>query len=108
MRGLITLETGDGGVDVRVAHPLHGEVRRKRAATTRLRRLRGLVATELARLDRGDDIRTVVRRAALTLDSDLRPDPRPVSGGRPTRYLARRSGVGRSARRGGSQRGEPD
>ena len=75
MRGLITLETGDGGVDVRMAHPLYGEVRRKRAATTRLRRLRGLVATELARLDRGDDIRTVVRRAALTLDSDLTPDP---------------------------------
>ncbi len=27
MRGLITLDTGDGGMQVRVAHPLYGEVR---------------------------------------------------------------------------------
>ena len=50
-RGLITLEPVAGGVEVRVAHPLYGEVRRKRAAPTRLRRLRGLVATELAASD---------------------------------------------------------
>ena len=47
IRGLITLEPAGGGIEVRVAHPLYGEVRRKRAAPTRLRRLRGLVATEL-------------------------------------------------------------
>ena len=47
-RGLITLEPGVGGVEVRVAHPLYGEVRRRRAAATKLRRLRGLVAAELA------------------------------------------------------------
>ena len=46
----------------------------ERAARTRLRRLRGLVATELAASDDRDDIRVVVRRAALSVDSDLAPD----------------------------------
>jgi DNA-binding CsgD family transcriptional regulator len=73
-RGLITLEPVVGGVEVRVAHPLYGEVRRKRAAPTRLRRLRGRVATELAAADDRDDMRVVVRRATLSLDSDLEPD----------------------------------
>jgi DNA-binding CsgD family transcriptional regulator len=73
-RGLITLEPVGGGVEVRVAHPLYGEVRRRRAAPTRLRRLRGLVAAELAAADDRDDIRVVVRRASLSLDSDLTPD----------------------------------
>jgi hypothetical protein len=75
MGGLITLETGDAGVEVWVAHPLYGEVRRERVAPTRLRRLRGLVATELAKSDDCDDVRVVVRRATLSLDSDLEPDP---------------------------------
>ena len=75
MRGLITLDHVDGRVEVRVAHPLYGEVRRKRAAETRLRRLRGLIAEELARSEDGDDLRTVVRRAELSIDSDLEPDP---------------------------------
>jgi DNA-binding CsgD family transcriptional regulator len=74
IRGLITLEPAGGGIEVRVAHPLYGEVRRKRAAPTRLRRLRGLVATELASAGDPDDVRLVVRRAALTLDSDVTPD----------------------------------
>jgi hypothetical protein len=73
-RGLITLEPVVGSVEVRVAHPLYGEVRRKRAAPTRLRRLRGLVAAELAASDDRDDARVVVRRATLSLDSDLTPD----------------------------------
>jgi DNA-binding CsgD family transcriptional regulator/tetratricopeptide (TPR) repeat protein len=73
-RGLITLEPVAGGAQVRVAHPLYGEVRRRRAASTRLRRLRGLVAAELAAADDHDDIHVVVRRAALTLDSDLAAD----------------------------------
>ncbi len=93
MRGLIRLETVDAGMEVRLAHPLYGEVRRDRAALTRLRRLRGLVATELAKSDLNrapldpdsggnaddladcDDVRVVVRRATLSLDSDLEPDP---------------------------------
>jgi DNA-binding CsgD family transcriptional regulator len=73
-RGLIALETVAGGVEVRVAHPLYGEVRKKRAAHTRLRRLRGLLAAELAASKDRDDVRVVVRRATLTLDSDLTPD----------------------------------
>jgi DNA-binding CsgD family transcriptional regulator len=73
-RALITLEPVVGGVEVRVAHPLYGEVRRRRAAPTRLRRLRGLVAAELAAADDHDDIQVVVRRATLSLDSDLTPD----------------------------------
>ena len=73
-RGLVTLEPVVDGVDVRVAHPLYGEVRRRRAPATKLRRLRGLVAAELAASDHRDDIRVVVRRAALGLDSDLPPD----------------------------------
>jgi DNA-binding CsgD family transcriptional regulator len=72
--GLITVDRLDDHVGVRVAHPLYGELRRNRAASTRLRRLRGLVATELAASERRDEVRTVVRRAALSLDSNLTPD----------------------------------
>jgi DNA-binding CsgD family transcriptional regulator len=75
VRGLITLEQVDGAMEVRIAHPLYGEVRKERAPRTRLRRLRGLVAGELAAGDRRDDARIVVRRATLMLDSDLDPDP---------------------------------
>ncbi|KAA0084420.1 helix-turn-helix transcriptional regulator [Mycolicibacterium sp. P9-64] len=74
-RGLITLEPAAGGPQVRVAHPLYGEVRRRRAPATRLRRLRGLIAAELAASADHDDMRVVVRRAALSLDSDLAPEP---------------------------------
>src|SRR6201996_7726957 len=73
-RGLITLGPAVSGVEVRVAHPLYGEVRRRRAAATKLRRLRGLVAAELAASDVCDDVQVVVRRATLSLDSDLTPD----------------------------------
>lgn len=74
-RGLIVIEKVDDTAEVRVAHPLYGEVRRRGAALLRLRRLRALVANELAAGDRADDMRVVVRRAALSLDSDLVPDP---------------------------------
>jgi DNA-binding CsgD family transcriptional regulator len=74
LRGLITLDQVGGRVEARLAHPLYGEVRRNRAAATRLRRLRGLVAAELAASDDRDDPRMVVRRATLSLDSDLEPD----------------------------------
>lgn len=74
-RGLITLEPAGRGIEVRVAHPLYGQVRRSRAAHSRLRRLRGLVANELAASDDRDDVRAVVRRATLSLDSNLSPDP---------------------------------
>ena len=74
VRGLITLDNADDEVVVRVAHPLYGQTRRARVPSTRLRRLRGLVAEELAASESRDDIRVVVRRAALMLDSDLEPD----------------------------------
>ena len=74
VRGLIALEPAGSGIEARVAHPLYGQVRRRRAPHSRLRRLRGLVATELAACADRDDIRVVVRRAALSLDSDLTPD----------------------------------
>ena len=72
-RGLISLEPAGDGIEVRVTHPLYGEVRRRRAPHSRLRRLRGLVARELAAFTCDDDIRSVVRRATLTLESDLTP-----------------------------------
>ena len=78
LRGLIRIHRVGGGAEARVAHPLYAEVRRKRAAASRLRRVRGLVATELAASDRGDDIRIAVRRAALVIESDLDPDPGPL------------------------------
>lgn len=72
--GLITVESIGGRTRVRMSHPLYGEVRRHRTARTRLRRLRGVVATELGRADHLDDIQSVVQRGALTLESDLDPD----------------------------------
>jgi DNA-binding CsgD family transcriptional regulator len=74
LRGLIALDQVGDRVEARLAHPLYGEVRRNRAAATRLRRLRGLVAAELAASDDRDDMQVVVRRATLGLDSDLEPD----------------------------------
>ncbi|MDT7794731.1 MAG: hypothetical protein QOD59_4172 [Mycobacterium sp.] len=75
VHGLIKLDRVDDRIEARVAHPLYGEVRRARAPATRLRRLRGRVAAELGQGDDRDDMRTVVRRGALSLDSDLEPDP---------------------------------
>jgi DNA-binding CsgD family transcriptional regulator len=74
LRGLITVEAAGDGIEARLAHPLYGEVRRSRSPETRLRRLRGKVAAELASAPDSDDMRSVVRRATLSLDSDLPPD----------------------------------
>jgi DNA-binding CsgD family transcriptional regulator len=74
-RGLITFDHTSKGGALRVAHPLYGEVRRERTPSVRLRRLRGLVAAQLAASDDRDDTRVLVRRAVLSLDSDLQPDP---------------------------------
>jgi DNA-binding CsgD family transcriptional regulator len=74
-RGLITLQNAGAVIEVRLAHPIYGELRRRRAPHSRLRRLRGLVATELAASGGRDDLRVVVRCATLTLGSDLVPDP---------------------------------
>lgn len=74
VRGLITLDEVDDRVEVWMAHPLYGEVRRRTAAQTRLRRLRGELVSDLAAEDDRDDMRVVVRRGALSLDSDLKLD----------------------------------
>jgi DNA-binding NarL/FixJ family response regulator len=69
--GLTTVDTDVRPAVARLAHPLLGEVRR--IESLRLQRLRGRIATELAR--KGDtDPRAVVRRAVLTMESDLSPD----------------------------------
>lgn len=75
IRGLISLEMTGTSIQARVAHPIYGEVRRRRASMTRLRRLRGLAATELAGSADSDDVRGAVKRATLSLESDLAPDP---------------------------------
>ena len=74
VRELITVDELDNELEVRLAHPLYGEVRRSRSPETRLRRLRGQVAAELASAPGSDEMGTVVRRASLILDSDLPPD----------------------------------
>ena len=71
LRGLIRLAPGDDRVEVWLAHPVYGQVRRRTAAQTRLRRLRGELAEELAAAEDSDDVRMLVRRGALLLDSDL-------------------------------------
>ena len=75
VRGLIVLDGRGDTTKVRLAHPLYGEVRRERAPQTRLRRLRGLAANTLATGADHDDMRVLVRRATLALESDLDPDP---------------------------------
>ncbi|OAN37858.1 helix-turn-helix transcriptional regulator [Mycolicibacterium iranicum] len=74
-RGLITVRPVGAVMAVRLAHPIYGEVRRSRAPATKLRRLRGLVARELARSPTSDDLHVLVRRATLGLESDQPPDP---------------------------------
>jgi len=70
--GLISVDPHVQPASVRLAHPLLGEVRR--SGSLRLRRLRGRIATEFAR-EGSTDPRGLVRRAVLTLESDLAPDP---------------------------------
>lgn len=73
-RGLIALQPSESQIEVRLAHPLYGQVRRRCAPQSRLRRLRGLLAAELADCGGPDDIRVIVRRATLVLDSDVALD----------------------------------
>jgi len=73
-RGLVSVDQDGRRLQARLAHPLYGEVRRARTGQLRGRRLRGQIATALTRTGarRADD---TLRRAVLTLDSDLPPDP---------------------------------
>ena len=71
---LVTVERTGGTLLVRLAHPLFGEVRRATAGEMYLSKIRGRLAQRLAK-DEDADIYAVVRRALLTLESDLPPDP---------------------------------
>ncbi|MGC4805169.1 LuxR C-terminal-related transcriptional regulator [Micromonospora sp. DT233] len=72
-RGLITVETTDRRTDVRLAHPLYGEMMRRRCPVSRTRRLRARLA-ELAQAvgtRRRDDL---LRVAVWRLDSGTAQD----------------------------------
>jgi DNA-binding CsgD family transcriptional regulator/tetratricopeptide (TPR) repeat protein len=71
---LVTVERTGGTLSARLAHPLFGEIRRATAGEMYLSRIRGRLAGRLATA--GDrDMQATVRRALLTLESDLDPDP---------------------------------
>ena len=63
-----------GTLSARLAHPLFGELRRATAGEMYLSRIRGRLARRLAD-DADRDMYATVRRALLTLESDLPPDP---------------------------------
>ncbi|CAN5764872.1 LuxR C-terminal-related transcriptional regulator [soil metagenome] len=73
-RGLLAVTASGGTTLACVGHPLYGEIRRDRAAPSRLRRLRARVASELAKQAELDDADTV-RLGVLWLDSDLAAEP---------------------------------
>lgn len=103
-RGLICLEPAGGGIEVRVAHPLYAEVRRRRAPYSRLRRLRGSVASELAASTDPDDVSAVVRRATLSLRVRSRTRGRSARQSGLRCCLAGRPGPRGSTRRGSDPR----
>ncbi|MFD2157192.1 helix-turn-helix transcriptional regulator [Rhodococcus jostii] len=72
-KGLITIDSGERH-PVRLTHPLYGEARRAQSTPLRLRRLRSQLATILT-FGREAGPRDLVRRAVLTVDSDLDPNP---------------------------------
>ncbi|WP_135451494.1 LuxR family transcriptional regulator [Mycobacterium sp. DL99] len=71
---LVTVERAGRGLVATLAHPLYGELRRATAGEIHLSKIRGELARRLASEPDGD-MRATVRRALLTLHSDLPPDP---------------------------------
>ncbi|HTZ14600.1 MAG TPA: LuxR C-terminal-related transcriptional regulator [Mycobacterium sp.] len=71
---LVTVERSGSRLMARLAHPLFGELRRAAASEMYLSRIRGALAQRLAQ-DGDADMHATVRRALLTLESDLPPDP---------------------------------
>ena len=70
---LVTVERSGNERMARLAHPLFGELRRASAGEMYLSRIRGKLAEGLG--DKPDeDMQSTVRRALLTLESDLQPD----------------------------------
>jgi DNA-binding CsgD family transcriptional regulator len=72
--GLVSVERTAGGLMARLAHPLFGELRRASAGEMYLSAIRGRLATRLAQ-DADVDMQATVRRALLSLESDLDPEP---------------------------------
>jgi hypothetical protein len=72
--GLVSVERTGGGLMARLAHPLFGELRRASAGEMYLSAIRGRLATRLAK-DDDADMQATVRRALLSLESDLDPEP---------------------------------
>ncbi|MFC1401081.1 helix-turn-helix transcriptional regulator [Streptacidiphilus cavernicola] len=72
-RGLVSVERDGRRLDVRLAHPLYGEVRRAEIGLLRARRLRGRIA-EALRATGANRAEDTLRRATLTLESDLEAD----------------------------------
>lgn len=71
---LVSVERSGNDRLARLAHPLYGELRRAGAGEMYLSRLRGKLAKGL-RAKPDADMQSTVRRALLTLESDLPPDP---------------------------------
>ena len=71
---LITVERDGRRLQARLAHPLYGETRRASIGTLRSRRLRGMIAEAMA-ASGGRRAEDSLRRAVLSLESDLAPDP---------------------------------
>jgi DNA-binding CsgD family transcriptional regulator/tetratricopeptide (TPR) repeat protein len=71
---LVTVERSGSRLMARLAHPLFGELRRAAASEMYLSRIRGKLAQRLAK-EADADVHATVRRALLTLESDLPPDP---------------------------------
>ena len=72
--GLVNVERTGCALMARLAHPLFGELRRASAGEMYMSAIRGKLATRLAK-DRDADMQATVRRALLSLESDLDPDP---------------------------------
>ncbi|MGN0125981.1 MAG: LuxR C-terminal-related transcriptional regulator [Rhodococcus sp. (in: high G+C Gram-positive bacteria)] len=71
-RGVISVSGDDDALQARLGHPLYGEVRRLRTGRLRAAQLRGRLAQALGDTDDGGSF--LLRRAVLTLDSDLPGD----------------------------------
>ncbi|MGH3674683.1 MAG: LuxR C-terminal-related transcriptional regulator [Mycobacterium sp.] len=71
---LVTVERSGGKRMARLAHPLFGELRRSSAGEMYLSRIRGKLAEGLDD-DVEGDMQATVRKALLTLESDLPPNP---------------------------------
>jgi DNA-binding NarL/FixJ family response regulator len=73
-RGLVEVYSDGRRLQVRLAHPLYGEVQREQMGTLHARRLRGRIARALTDTGarRASD---TLRRALLVLESDLPLDP---------------------------------